>query len=150
MKNFFEKKSYTKLLSILAVLLIAWIVFSAGMFVGYHKAAFSLDRDDLYRKGFGSPDSPFAPFMHGSDDVNPHGAMGQIVSVNFPLLMIKSPGNAEQIIILSSSTTIRLLHGMASTSDIKAGQYAITVGEPNDKGEVQASFIRIIPAPQNQ
>jgi len=150
MKKLFENKSFATTLKVLVALLIGWVLFAAGIFVGYHKAAYSLDRDDIYKNGLNGTNSPFAPFMHGSDDANPHGAMGQIISVNFPLLMIKGPESAEQVVIISSSTTIRLLHGMASTSDIKAGQFAISIGEPNDKGEIQASFIRIIPAPQNQ
>ena len=61
--------------------------------------------------------------------------------------MIKGQNSAEQIVIISSSTTLRLMRGMATTSDIKIGDFATAIGEPNDKGEIQASFIRIIPPP---
>jgi hypothetical protein len=147
MKNLFEKKPFVQLLSVLSILLVAWIIFAAGMLIGYHKASFSKDRDEAYRTSLGSPNSPFAPLMRDADDADPHGAMGQIVSVDLPLIMIKGPSSAEQVVILSSSTMIRLLRGTASTSDLKSGEYAIAIGAPNSTGEIQASFVRIIPAP---
>ena len=146
-KKFFETKTYSHLLLILVILLIAWIIFAAGIFIGYHKAVFLNDWDDSYRQGMMNPNSPLAPFMHNSDEVNPHGAMGEIVSVNFPVIMIKGPESAEQVVIISSTTMIRILHGMASVNDIKNGQYVVAVGEPNNKGEIQATFIRIVPPP---
>ena len=145
MNTFFETKLFTKMLVLLGVLLVAWVIFAAGIFVGYHKASFSKDWDDSYRQGMMNPNSPLAPFINNDDEVNPHGAIGEIVSVNFPEIMIKRPQNAEQIVIISSSTTIRMIHGMASTSEISAGQFAVAIGEPNNKGEIQASFIRILP-----
>ncbi len=146
-KKLFEGKSYGRLLLTLAILLIAWIIFAAGIFVGYHKATFSRDWDDMHQNGMLDGNSALAPFMHNSDDVNPHGAMGEIVSSHFPVIMIKGPQNAEQVVVISSTTMIRLLHGMASTSAIQTGQFAIVVGEPDSKGEIQASFIRIVPPP---
>jgi len=150
MKNILETKTYGKIITILSIILIALIIFSAGIFVGYYKATFSHDLDDVYRQGFNSPNSPFEPFMQGSDDVNPHGIVGQIVSTNLPLsIMIKGGKNAEQIVTLAPETTVRIFHTLATTSDIRVGEQAIVIGTPNDKGEIQASFIRIIPPPPN-
>jgi len=149
MKNFFETKTYTKILILLGTLLIIWIIFAAGILVGYHEATFSYNWNANYQQGMGTPDSPFAPFMHDADDVNPHGSIGQIVSIRLPILMIKGQDTAEQMVVIGSSTVIRLFHEIASSSAIKAGQYAIAIGEPNDKGQIQASFIRIVPPPPN-
>jgi len=146
-KRLFEGKSYARLLIGLGILLVAWVIFAAGIFVGYHKATFSRDWDDMHQNGILDDNSVLAPFMHNPDDVNPHGAMGEIISSHFPVIMIKGPQNAEQIIVISSTTMIRLFHGMASTSAIQTGQFAIVVGEPDTKGEIQASFIRIVPPP---
>jgi len=134
-----------KIILSLALILIALIIFSAGIFVGYHKASFGRDWDNSYRQGPGNPNSPFAPFMRNDDNMNPHGAIGQIVSIKLPLMMIKGPNTAEQIVIIGSSTTLRMMRGTASTSDIKVGDFVTAIGEPNDRGEIQASFIRIIP-----
>jgi len=148
MKNILETKTYGKIIVVLSIILIALIIFSAGIFVGYYKATFSHDLDDVYKQGFNSPESPFAPFMHGADDINSHGVVGQIVSINLPdSIMIKGAQSAEQIVTLSPETSVRIFHAMATTSDIKVGDQAIVIGTPNDKGEIQASFIRIIPPP---
>ena len=146
MKNILETKTYGKIIVAISVILIALIIFSAGIFVGYYKATFSHDLDDVYRQGFNSPGSPFAPFMHSSDDVNPHGIVGQIVGINLPFsIMVKGDKNAEQIVTILPETTVRIFHSLATTSDIKVGDQAIVIGTPNDQGEIQASFIRIIP-----
>jgi len=150
MNNPFETKTYGKIIAGLAVLVIALIIFSAGIFVGYTKATFSKDMDDVYRQGFTDPGSPFAPFMHYSDDISSHGIVGQIVSTNLPTsIMIKGGQNAEQIVALSPETTVRIFHTLATTSDIKTGDQAIVIGTPNEQGEIEASFIRIIPPPPN-
>ena len=132
---------------ILPTMIIAWIIFAAGIFIGYHKANFTNDTDDSYRKGFANSNSPFAPFIHSNDEVNPHGTIGQIVSIHLPSIMIKGSDSSELIVNLSTTTTVRLLRGMASTSDIKVGDFAITIGEPNSGGGIDASFIRIVPPP---
>ena len=96
MKNILETKTYGKIIAILSIILIALIIFAAGIFVGYYKATFSHDLDDVYRQGFNNPESPFAPFMHGPDDINSHGVVGQIVSINLPnSIMIKGIQSAE-------------------------------------------------------
>ena len=148
MKNILDTKTYGKIILALFIILVALIIFSAGIFIGYYKATFSHDLDDTYRQGFNSPNSPFAPFMHDSDNVNSHGIVGQIVGTNLPVsIMIKGDNNAEQIITLVPKTTIRIFHTLATTSDIRVGDQAIVIGEPNGQGEIQASFIRIIPPP---
>jgi len=148
MKNILDTKTYGKIIAALSVILVALIIFSAGIFVGYYKATFSHDLDDTYRQGFNSPDSPFEPFMHNPDSVNAHGIVGQIIGTNLPVsIMIKGEKNAEQIVTLLPNTTVRMFHTLATTSDIKIGDQAIVIGEPNGQGEIQASFIRIIPPP---
>lgn len=148
-KNFFEKTSYSKIFVFFVALLVVWIIFVLGVFVGYHKAEFSYSWNENYQGGMMNNNSPFAPFMHDADDVNPHGSIGQIISVRYPVVMIKGQGSAEQMVIIGSTTVIRFMHGIASTSTIQAGEYAVAIGEPNNQGEIQASFIRIVPPPPN-
>ena len=146
-KKIFETKTYTHILTIVAIFLIAWVIFATGIFIGYHKATFSRDWDDTYHEGMMNPNSPLAPFTYNTDGANPHGTMGEIISIHMPVIMIKGSNNAEQVVIISSSTIIRLLHNIASTSAIQSGQFGVVIGEPDNRGEIQASFIRIVPPP---
>ena len=147
MEHFFKSSTVTKVIVGLCVLLVAALVFEAGVFVGYHRESYSYNRDLAYERGFANPNSIFQPFMDDDDMGAPHGAIGQIVAVHMPTIMIKNHNATEQIISIGTSTTIRLLNGDASTSDLKVGNGVIVIGEPGDEGQVQASFVRILPPP---
>ena len=121
LKSFFQSNPISKIVLILLVLLIILVVFQAGFIVGYHKGAFSSNLDRNYMRGPDDPRSFFDPFMHDGDDVNPHGAIGEIVSMNLPVIMIKGPRMAEETIIVSANTTIRNFRQIASTSDLTVG-----------------------------
>ena len=149
--NFFRSKSYGNLFKALSVLLAILIIFSAGLFVGYRKAEFSYHWSNNYYRDFGGPHSPFG-MMSGGDDAtpNPHGAFGTVVSVNLPSIAVKGPREAEKVIIIGPRTIVHLLRNLATSSDIHAGQSIIVVGEPDEQGQIQASFIRILPPPPDK
>lgn len=147
-KTFFQTNSVSKIIGGLGILLVVLIIFQAGVFVGYHKGTFSSNWNNNYMmRGANDPRSFFAPFMHNGDNINPHGAVGEIVSTNFPLVMIKGPNRAEEVIIIGSNTTIRNFRQTASTSDLIVGKQVVVIGEPNDKGQIQAELVRIMPNP---
>jgi hypothetical protein len=146
-KPTFPSNSISKLVIALLIILIILVVFQAGFMVGYHKGVFSSNLDRNYMRGPNDPRSFFEPFMHEGDDVNPHGAVGEIVSMNLPVIMIKGPRMAEEVILVNSNTTVRNFRQTASTSDLSIGKSVIVIGEPNERGEIEASLVRIIPAP---
>jgi len=146
MNEFFKKRdAVTKILYILGVFLLALVIFQAGISVGYRKAEFSYRWNSAYMHGMNDPHSMLSPFMHDADDVSPHGAVGEIVSVRLPMIMIKSPYEAEKIISIGTSTMIRNFHTIASSSDLRTGQDVVVIGVPDDKGTIDATFIRIAP-----
>ena len=147
MKNIPVSSVLRSPLHILAIILTALVIFSAGMFVGYHKAQFSYDFDENYAHDMNDPHSMLAPFMHDTDHGNPHGAIGQIVSINAPFIMVKNPFEAEKVIIIGPDTMIRHIYGEASTSDLAVGDHIIALGAPDQQGQVHATFIRILPPP---
>lgn len=143
----FPSNSISKLVVALLILLVILVIFQTGFMVGYHKGVFSSNLDRNYMRGPSDPRSFFEPFMHDGDDVNPHGAVGEIISMNLPVIMIKGPRMAEETVLINTGTTIRNFRQMASTSDLTVGKSVIVIGAPNEKGEIEASLIRIIPAP---
>lgn len=123
------------------------IIFQAGFFVGYHKASFINNWDNRYLGNSKYPRSAYSPFMmmRRGDEINPHGALGQIISINLPKLMVKGPNRAEITASINSDTSIRRMREEASSSDLTIGQNVIIIGEPSNDGEIDAKLIRILP-----
>ena len=128
----------------LGILLVVLIIFAAGIFVGYHEADFSGSWSDNYMHNFGGPESPFG--LRDTDDntPTPHGAFGTVIGVNLPSFAVKGPDEAEKVIVISPQTIIRAMHAQASTTDIHIGEMVVIIGEPDQQGQINASFVRII------
>lgn len=146
-KSYFQNNKASKLISILAVILIAIIIFQTGFSVGYHKASFINKWDDRY---LGNPNylkSAYSPFMikKRGDEINPNGALGQIVSMSLPTFMVKGNNRAEMAIRINSNTSIRKMREMSTTTDLIIGKNVVIIGEPNNDGEIEAKLIRILP-----
>lgn len=124
------------------------VIFQAGVMVGYHKARFSYGRIDNYNKAFGSRKG-MPKMMIMNDFSDAHGAAGKIIRVALPTVIIEDRDGTEKTILLTKSTLIRELRDTASTSSLKEGEFIIVVGSPNDKAQVVASLIRLLPPPPN-
>ncbi len=144
-KDFIKSKRFSLIIYVVGGLLIALIIFQAGIFVGYHVATFSMSWDDTHRGDPRDPRSIFAPFGRDADDMNPHGAIGEIISIKLPVIMVKEPSGNEAIILLSTSTSIRNMHDQASSSDLFVGEQIVTIGTPDEQGQIHASFVRVVP-----
>jgi hypothetical protein len=79
--------------------------------------------------------------------MNPHGAVGEIISVRLPEIMVKGPSGNEAVVLISSTTSIREMRNEASTSVLSVGQQVVTIGTPDEQGVIHAAFIRVIPLP---
>ncbi len=146
-KEYFKLNWFNKLVITIAILIVMMLIFQAGVTVGYHKARFSNSWNKTIASDMDDQHSIFYPFMPDKDDRNPHGAIGEIVSIKIPSLMVKGPNNFEEIVIIGPETAIRSLHTQASTSDLVIGSHIIAIGSPDEQGAIHAAFIRIMPAP---
>ena len=149
-KEFTQSKHFSKIIYTIGGLLIALIIFQAGIFVGYRNAAFSINWDKAHYGNARDPRSIFAPFGRDADDMNPHGAIGEVISIKLPLVMIKGQSGNDAIVLIDSTTSIRSMRNQASTSDIKIGDQIVTVGTPDDQGQIHATLIRIMPQSSDQ
>ncbi len=145
-KELGQLSAYSKTVSVLVIVLLFLIAFATGTFVGYHRAIFGREWDDSYYGNVSRFDRVFMPFMHG-DDINSHGAIGNITSVKLPAIMVQGPNQAEQVVVVSSSTMVRMMRSPASVGDLKSGQWVVVIGSADQNGEIQATLIRIIPPP---
>ncbi|MCX6751863.1 MAG: hypothetical protein NT161_03850 [Candidatus Nomurabacteria bacterium] len=104
-KKVFESKISTRILIGVGIVIVAMLIFSAGIFVGFHKASFGRDWGDNYERNFGMrPDRP----MFGRDNFpNAHGATGKIIKVELPTIIVQDQDNTEKVILIKSDTQIQ-------------------------------------------
>lgn len=164
-KHIKEKIDKFGILKILIVLIIASMIFQAGIFVGYHKAGFYKSMGDNYYRpfdnkgrgvnGFGSKGGMMGGIrdggkfmMQGANIPGGHGAVGKIVSINLPTIVVASPDNVEKTVSISDETLIRQFRETISATDLKVGEYIVVIGDNNtDGGVVKAKLIRLLPPP---
>lgn len=145
--KFFQTNAFKGIASSIVILIILLLVFKAGMIVGIKKADFSYRWSDNYHKNFGGPKNGFFRGFGDRDFLDANGTFGQIIKMENGTLAIKSNNNAEKIIIINGSTTIKRFQETIQTSDLKIGDNVVVVGEPNSSGQIVAQLIRIMPAP---
>ncbi len=143
-KNFFQSKTFGIFLIALGGCALALIIFRAGMFVGYHKAAFSYRWGDSYYKAFGRPERNFP--MNFSEELTPaHGAIGRIIKVNLPTVLLEERNQIEKSIIINASTTILRFRETLKPTDLQVDDMAVVIGSPDSQGQIDATLIRIMP-----
>lgn len=128
-------------LTVLAVLGI----FQAGVFVGYHKAflARRLMGNDMRGPGPGGS----MGFVTEGDIASGHGAVGQIVKISLPQIIVADKDRSEKDILVSSETKIRQFRNELTASQLKVDDFVVILGAPNNNGQIAAKFIRLLPAP---
>jgi len=138
----------SKLVKILLVLFVLAIVFWAGVVLGYRKAEFSYRFSDNYFRGFGMHDRR-PPNVMGATDIDGliggHGAVGKVISVNLPLLVVSDRNGTEKNIIINNETTIRAARSTTASTTIRADDFVTVIGTPNDDGSITAKLIRVAP-----
>ena len=134
---------------ILGCVVVALIIFQAGMFVGFKKAEFSYRTGEQYfRQMNGRPDDLFMG-MNRSDFENSHGAIGKIISINLPKIVVTDIDGIEKTITISTSTDIKKFKDSIKPEDLKINDFVTVIGNPTEKAEVEAKLIRIMPNPAN-
>ncbi len=144
-KAFIGYSLVSRIIVVLAILLIGLIIFWAGAAVGWRQAQFSCGWDSHYAEVFGGPGSPF-DIKPDQDDISvANGAAGQVIAINFPVIAVKGPDQVEKAIVLEPKTVIRFGRRTATTSDISLGDVLVAIGSPDKSGRIIASFVRIMP-----
>lgn len=141
-----HSKIFKWLVFTLAELILLIGAFALGTSVGFHKAGFSYSWATHYRGNFGGPTTgQFMPPPSGSNFFTPHGEYGEILSVNgTSSIIIKDSGGNENTILISPGATIRQDYQTLLPQNLKAGQDIVVIGQPNDQGQIEARFIRVL------
>lgn len=136
----------------LSIALLAMLIFQAGMFFGYRKAAFSYGFGDHYYRVFAGPggmgDRVFQISLHDKF-MEGNGAAGKIVSINLPTFVVSERDNMEKTVFISTSTQIRSFDKTIQPSDLKPDDFVIVFGSPDNDSQIEARLIRLLPPPQS-
>jgi len=151
-KEFVDSRWFTGVIWVILAVIILSLVFSAGLAIGYRKANFSYQWGDNYHKMFGGPREgfmrqmppPFGLEMR-EDFINPHGTAGSIIKIDGNNLIVRGNDNVEKTILVSDKTTIRRGQQDIKVADLKTGDLTVTIGEPNNQGQIEAGLIRVFP-----
>ncbi|MDD4989277.1 MAG: hypothetical protein PHV42_02525 [Candidatus Pacebacteria bacterium] len=145
-KEVYESKKARHIFFGICIAIIALLIFQAGIFVGFKKAEFSEQLGENYYQAFGTSSRGPVGFFR-EDIAGGHGASGKIVRINLPTLVISNSDNTEKVIIITDDTLIRRFRDQIAATDIKVGDLAIVLGEPDTKGQISAKLIRLLPPP---
>jgi uncharacterized membrane protein len=140
MSNFLESKKIRAILWILGGLIVLFVVFGLGIFVGYGRAGFAAGFDRNYYRNFYGTGAPSA------GPIGVHGIVGTVIDLGTSTISVTDQESNEQSVAVSSGTVIREQNNDITISGIEVGDQIAVIGEPNNQGQVSARFIRVFPA----
>ncbi len=151
-KKFLSSKVFKVIVYVLGFLVLASLIFQAGMFAGFKKATFGRDWGVNYEMNFGRPrmgpmmmDGRFNP---SGNLPNAHGAIGKIIKIELPsVVVLDDKDNTEKIVLIGDDTGIRSVRENINKEDLKVGDTVVIIGAPNSLGQIEAKLLRIIKAP---
>ena len=120
-------------------------VFGVGIWVGQKRAEFSFHWMENYQRNFGGPGMGMAPNFINKNTMGAHGIFGTVIKIDGTTLIIKGKNAIEESVEVLPGTTIVNNAGVITISDIKINDAVVIIGSPDDLGEVEAKFIRILP-----
>lgn len=151
-KNFLQSKVSTKILCIIGALVVALLIFQAGIFVGYRKASFSYGSGDNFHRMFGA--SERRGMMNGDvmkgntlgEFTSAYGTIGTIVKINLPTFIVAGTDKVEKFIIVNEKTILRRFRSDIKITDLKVGDSVVVIGSPNETAQIEAKLIRVLPS----
>lgn len=140
-------KNFEKVLYVLGALFVVSFIFHAGMIVGFERASFRHDWGNNYERNFGPKGKP--PFLNDiKGSPNAHGAIGKIIKIEFPNIVVLDKDQTEKIVIIDDKTNILERKDTISKEELTLDKYVIVIGTPNANGQIEAKLIRVIPSPE--
>ncbi len=145
-KKVFASKLFLKFVYAVGIVLIAVIIFSAGVSFGFHRAEFARSWDEHYFNNFsprhGQGSGPMMDFFP-----NANGADGQILKITLPTMIVSDKDDqTEKVVLITDDTNIRGLSGNINSAGLKIDDHVVVIGNPNQDGQITAKFIRVLPA----
>jgi hypothetical protein len=142
-KKVFESRTAFGILVTAGIVIVLLLTFSAGITVGFRKASFGRAWGDNYERNFGMrPNRP----MFGNDNFpNANGAIGKIIKIELPTIIVQDKNNTEKVVLIKDDTKIQEIMANIKMSDLALDKYVTVIGSPNSQGQIEAKFIRVMP-----
>ncbi len=145
-ENLSKSKNVRAVIVSIGVLVVVLSILFAGINIGERRARFAGNYGDNFERNFMGPRGGQMPGRGFFNEMLPggHGAVGEIISINLPQLIVSGPDNLEKTVLVSSTTVFRRFQENIQSSELKAGDFVVVIGNPNDNGQVEAKLIRIM------
>ncbi len=148
LRDIHQSKTVRGIIIGLGIAVILLGIFKLGTIAGYHKAEFSGRFGDNFHRNFVDPRGGFFQnTLETSPPPGGHGAVGEVVSIALPLIVVAGPDNLEKTVMIGEDTLIRQFRDNAAQSNIEVGNFIVVLGNPNEEGQIEAKLIRIVPPP---
>lgn len=148
-KKIADSKTIRRVIYGFGILTIALLIFQAGMIAGFRKASFGRDWGDNYAMNFG-PSRGGPRMMEGQigNLPNAHGAIGKIIKVELPTIVVLDENdNTEKAVLVDDKTEIRQGRESITLDQLKIDDLVVIIGTPNSSGQIEARLIRFLPVP---
>jgi len=146
--NFFESKILVGILYGIGIVIVLALVFLAGISTGFHKASFGRNWGENYERNFGPRNGMRPDFSGMKDFPNAHGAIGKIIKIELPTIIVQDKDQTEKIIFTKEDTKIQKKRDTVKLTDLAMNDFIVVIGSPNSQGQIEAKFIRVMPAPE--
>lgn len=140
----FQSKTFKYVLYGIGALIVLLIVFRLGMAVGFKKAGFSYSWGESYHRNFGGPRGGFLKDFAEDSFINGYGTVGRIMKVGSSTIVMRGQDNVEKIVLVKDTTSITRNRETIKSVDLKVDDYIVVIGDPNNTGQVDAKFIRVM------
>ena len=149
---FFKSKAFKWISYALGALIVLFLVFGAGMAVGFRKAHFSYRWVENGRRNMGNVSGLRGGFfreMMGRDFTDAHGAAGSVVKIDAAAgastFVMKDGYGNEKVVVVGGETLIKSSRDTVPFSELKVNDRVIVIGEPDEDGQIEAKLIRLMP-----
>ena len=148
MEEIHHSKNVRMVIIGIGVLIILLGVLRIGISIGERRAKFAGQFGDNFESNFMGPrGNMMGGEYFGGMMPNGNGAIGEIISLNLPQIVVNGPDNLEKTVLIGTSTIIRQFQGNIQSSILKTGDFVVVIGNPNNNGQVEAKLIRVMPNP---
>jgi len=140
-----QSRAFKVVFSSIILLILALLVFTIGLTVGFRKASFSYQWGENYHRNFAGPRGGFFQDLLGEEFIESHGVFGQIIKIDAATLVIKGRDNVEKIVLVRDDTAIKNPQGDLQLTDLQVNDLIVVIGDPDDQGQILAKLIRVMP-----
>lgn len=129
-------------------LVVLLLVFKAGLDLGLRKGAFTCQWSENYHKNFGGPPpGGLLQMIDRDDSVQAHGVFGTVIQTATGTLIVKQNDGVEKLVNVGDDTVIQLMRQRVPIGEVHVSETVVVIGEPNEQGQIDATFVRILPPP---